>query len=59
MSIGEKERTGATADAANDGRRSKVPDLMKSRPHLMKSTQPAIKKGKLTNRKGSNQKQDE
>ena len=59
MSIGQKEGSRATADATNDGRRSKVPDLMKSRPYLMKSTQLAIKKGKLTNRKASNQKKDE
>ena len=59
MSIGEKERSRATAHTTNDGRRSRVPDLMKSRPYLMQSTQLAIKKGRLTNRKASKQKQDE
>ena len=51
-SIGEKVKTSPTAHVAYDGPRSRP-------PNLMKSTQLAIRKGKLTNRKASNQKNDE
>jgi len=50
--FGEKESASETTHVTNDGRKS-LP------PKLMKSTQLAIKKGKLANRNASNQKQDE
>jgi hypothetical protein len=50
-SIGEKVRASATAHAVNDGRRSRV-------PNLIKRTQLAMRNGKLTNRTASNQKND-